>query len=40
MVPFRFVLDRLRRFFELSAVGPVFKREATKPDLLEEYKEA
>jgi hypothetical protein len=27
-------------FFELSSTGPVSMREATKPDLLEEYKEA
>ncbi|MBU2325912.1 MAG: hypothetical protein KJ755_00930, partial [Alphaproteobacteria bacterium] len=27
-------------FFELSGTGPVSMREATKPDLLEEYKEA
>jgi nicotinate-nucleotide--dimethylbenzimidazole phosphoribosyltransferase len=40
MGPFRLVLDRMRRFFELSSAGPVSMREATKPDLLEEYKEA
>ena len=37
---FRFVLDRPRRFFELSGTGPDSMREATKPDLLEEYKES